>query len=461
MVQLDDNVERILKIILQSPTFKGYKYSDKPDLKTHAKVSRMAAAQSMVLLKNDGRALPLSKGKSVAVFGNTSYNMIAGGTGSGDVNKAYTISLVKGLSNAGYKVQEGLSKSYMDYLAEAKSKQPKSPGFFTPVPTIPEMEVSTIAQQEANSTDAAIITIGRISGEAYDRKINNDFYLSDGEEALINNVATAYHAKGKKVIVVLNIGGVIEVASWRDSIDGLLLAWQPGQEAGNAIADVFTGNVNPSGKLATTFPIDYKDEPSANNFPGEEFPLPKGKTFNPIRGMPSEVLYKEGIYVGYRYFNSFNIKPAYAFGYGLSYTTFKFSDTRISSFDFNRSVTVKVRIENTGSVAGKEIAELYLSAPNGKIDKPENELKAFGKTALLAPGQSQTMTFRLYPNDLASFYTDKSAWIADAGEYKVNIGCSSDDFSEILKFKLAKPIVTEKTHTALTPQIDILELKKQ
>jgi beta-glucosidase len=452
MAQLNANVERMLKIILISPTFKHIKYSDKPDLAGHAKVARMAAAQGMILLKNDDEALPLAGGKSIAAFGNTSYNIIAGGTGSGDVNKAYTISLVQGLTNAGFKIEDGLAKTYADYIADAKSKQPKQVNFFTPPPPPAEMDAAATATKEADLADVALITIGRNAGEGADRKLPNDYYLSDAEKALISSVSTAFHAKGKKVVVVLNIGGVIEVASWRDSVDGILLAWQPGLEAGNAIADILGGKVNPSGKLATTFPMDYPDVPSAKNFPGKEFPMPDGQKPNMMMGRPSEVTYQEGIYVGYRYYDSFKVKPAYEFGYGLSYTKFKLNDIKVSSKTFAGTISVKVTVKNTGSVAGKEVVQLYLSAPNKTIDKPEQELKAFAKTGLLAPGQSQFMVFTLKASDLASFYTDKSAWVADAGDYKVKVGSSSRAISGTASFTLPKAIVTENTHTSLTPE---------
>ncbi|MDF2433906.1 MAG: beta-glucosidase [Mucilaginibacter sp.] len=449
MKQLDANVERILKVILKSPTFRGYKYSDKPDLAAHAKVARTAASEGMVLLKNEDEALPLVTGKRVALFGNTSYSIIAGGTGSGDVNKAYTISLLQGLNNAGYKVQETLAKTYTDYIADARAKQPKQRNFFIPQPQIPEMSVSELITKEADGADAAVITIGRNAGEGADRKLENDYYLSEAEKGLITGVSSAFHAKGKKVIVILNIGGVIEVASWRDNADGILLAWQPGLEAGNAIADVLSGKVNPSGRLATTFAMDYKDEPSVKNFPG----TPEKK--------PEQVIYQEGIYVGYRYFDAFKVKPAYEFGYGLSYTKFKFSDIKVSSPDFNGSISVKATIKNTGIVAGKEVVQLYLTAPAKNIDKPEDELKAFAKTNLLTPGQSQFMVFTLRASDLASFYTNKSAWIADAGEYKVKIGSSSRNIEGTASFKLAKAIVAEKVHPALQPQQSIDELKRK
>lgn len=449
MTQLNANVERILKIILKSPTFKKIKYSNKPDLAAHAKVSRMAAADGMVLLKNDGDVLPLSVNKRVALFGNTSYNPIAGGTGSGDVNKAYNVSIAEGFNTMGYKVQETLAKTYREYLADAKTKQPKPKNFFMLPPPIPEMDVTDIVLKEAAGADEAVITIGRNAGEGADRKLENDYYLSFPEKTLIANVSKAFHDKGKKVVVVLNIGGVIEVASWRDSVDGIVLAWQPGLEGGNAVADVVSGKVNPSGRLATTFAMDYKDEPTAKNFPG----TPEAK--------PEQVTYQEGIYVGYRYFDSYKIKPAYEFGYGLSYTKFKLKDIAVSAPDFRGNVSVKVTVTNSGDVAGKEVVQLYVSAPAQKEDKPEQELKAFAKTHLLAPGQSQFLVFTLHASDLASFYTDKSAWVADAGEYKVHVGTSSRNIEKTVSFNLSKDIITEKTGTALTPTAPINEWQKK
>ncbi|WP_295720701.1 glycoside hydrolase family 3 C-terminal domain-containing protein [Mucilaginibacter sp.] len=447
IAQLNANVERMLNVIVKSPSFTKYKYSDAPDLAGHAKVAREAAAQGMVLLKNDDHALPILSAKRVAVFGNTSYDIIAGGTGSGDVNKAYTISLMQGLSNAGFKLQETLSKNYGTYLADMKLKQPKPKNFFDHPAPIPEMDVKGIVGDEANGADIALITLGRNAGEGADRKLEGDYYLNDAEKGLIKEVAAAFHAKGKKVVVVLNIGGVIEVASWRDEVDGILLAWQPGLEAGNAIADVLSGTVNPSGKLATTFPMEYKDVPSANNFPGT--PMPK----------PESVTYEEGIYVGYRYYDAAKIKPAYEFGYGLSYTKFKFSDLKLSSTDFVTSVTATITVKNTGDIAGKEVVQLYIGAPKKDLDKPEQELKAFAKTRLLAAGESQTMTFIIKAADLASFYTDREAWIADKGKYEVKLGSSSREIEEKESFKLAKDITVEKVNKALTPQVAIKELK--
>ena len=270
---LNLNVERILNIIVKSPTFKKIKYSDQPDLAGHAAVARMAAAEGMVLLKDSADALPLKNVKKIALFGNTSYDIIAGGSGSGDVNKAYTISLLQGLTNAGYTADQGLVARYKSYMDDVKAKRPKPRNFFTLPPPIPEMDLSGLLDEQADKADIAIITIGRNAGEGADRKVEGDFNLNNAERATIKAIANAFHAKGKKAVVVLNIGGVIEVSSWRDDVDGILLAWQPGLEAGNSIADVLSGKTSPSGRLATTFPVKYDDAASSKNFPG----LPAGK----------------------------------------------------------------------------------------------------------------------------------------------------------------------------------------
>lgn len=455
---LDKNVEHMLNIILLSPAFKNYKYSDAPDLKKDAGISRMAATEGMVLLKNNGSALPFNGVKKVALFGNTSYDVIAGGTGSGDVNKAYTISMLQGLQNGGFQVSDALSKPYTAYIADAKSKRPKGRMMFQAPPPIPEMDIAKAdLDKQASDADVAIITLGRNAGEGADRKLENDYYLSTAEKDMIKNISDAFHAKNKKVVVVLNIGGVIEVASWRDGVDAILLAWQPGLEAGNAVTDVLSGKVTPSGKLATTFPVDYKDVPSAKNFPGKEFlDQATGEGFR--RQVPAEVTYEDGIYVGYRYYNTFKVDPAYEFGYGLSYTTFNYSDLKLSSAAFKGKLTASVTVTNTGKVAGKEVAELYLSAPAKKLDKPAIELKGFAKTHLLQPGESQTLTFEISPKDLASYDTQSESWIAESGSYTVGIGASSKNIKQTANFTLAKELVVEKDDKALTPGVSISEM---
>jgi beta-glucosidase len=462
---IDVNAERIVNYILGSPAYKKYAFSNKPDLKAHAAIARTAAADGMILLQNSSSTLPLAaSGKKIAAFGITSYDFISGGTGSGDVNEEYTVSLVQGLSNAGYQLDESLSSSYQNYVAAEKAKQPKKnffEEFFNPTPRIAEMPIDAdLFTAKATTTDIALITIGRNAGEGSDRKVENDFNLKQSEVDLINNVSNAYHAKGKKVVVIINAGGVIETASWRDKVDAILLAWQPGLEAGNAVADILSGKVNPSGKLATTFPVKYDDDVTIKNFPGKEFPEQATKGMMGMPQIPAEVTYEEGIYVGYRYYNTFNVKPAYEFGYGLSYTNFTYSPVTLSPTSFNGKLTATITIKNTGKTAGKEVVQLYIKAPVNTLNKPASELKAFAKTNLLQPGQSQKISFTITANELASFNTATTSWVADAGNYTLLIGASSMNTKQTASFTVAKDIITQKCNKVLVPQVPINELKK-
>lgn len=473
---LDKNVERILTVMLNSPHFKGYKYSNIPDLKAHAEVARAAAAEGVILLKNADNALPLSGSvKKVAAFGNASYDTFSGGTGSGDVNELYTVSISQGLANAGFELETTLKMQYESYISEAKSKneKPADPIAALLAPNTGETEMGVemlSARLLADECDAAIITIGRNAGEGNDRKnVEGDFKLTNTELSMVARVTTAFHKVGKKVIVILNIGGVVEVASWRDMPDAIVLAWQGGQETGNSIADIITGKVNPSGKLTSTFPMKYEDVPSASNFPGKatgKAPvMPEGVDLGWIAGFlfptPTEIIYEEGIYVGYRYYGTFGVKPAYEFGFGLSYTKFEYSGLKVASPDFKGKQSVTVTVRNAGSVAGREVVQLYVSAPAGKIDKPKSELKGFAKTKLLQPGESQTLTLTLNARDLSSFNTVASAWIADAGKYEVLIGASSSDIKLTGAFNLKKAIVSEKVNNVMAPQVTIKELSKK
>jgi len=454
---LDRNVAKILAVILQSPSFKKYNNTNHPDLQADALVARQAAAESMILLKNETATLPLKNISKIALFGNNSYDLIAGGTGSGSVNKPYTISLAQGLTSGGYTIETDLDTTYSNYITAAKAGQPHD--FMTimnPPPPPAELPLSAdLLAQKALTDDIAILTIGRNAGEGKDRKQDDDYYLSATETASIKNIAAAFHAQKKKLIVILNIGGVIEVASWRDQADAILLAWQPGMEGGNAITDLLSGKVNPSGKLASSFPIDYKDVPSAGNFPGKEFQDQAKKGLFGMPMVPAEVTYEEGIYVGYRYYNTFGIKTAYEFGYGLSYTRFKYDNLYVGSPSAAGRVAISIDITNTGTAAGKEVVQIYLSAPDQKLDKPAEELKAFAKTNLLAPGGKQTLYFTLNTADLASFDSKSSSWIAEAGDYTVKAAASSEDKDQTRlqtgHFQLPTTIIVEKVHTALVP----------
>jgi beta-glucosidase len=442
MKVLDRNVERVLDLVLRSPTFKRAARSDKPDLAAHAKVGREAAAEGMVLLKNDG-ALPLpASAKNLALFGNASYAMITGGTGSGDVNEAYTVSLVEGLEAAGIAADPKLAAAYGAYLEEQKKKTAASrPAPFMPVAPAPEMAVAgdEIARL-AKVADLGLVTIGRNSGEFRDRAREGDFELTAAEKSLIAAVADAFHAQKKKALVVLNIGGVIETASWSAAPDAILLAWQPGQESGHAIADVITAKVTPSGKLATTFPAKYEDVLSASNFPGKTILGPDPAAQNGIFGRQdreAEVEYLDGIWVGYRHYATKGVKVAYPFGYGLSYTTFGYSGLKLSGAEFGTGLTAAVTVKNTGKIAGREVVQLYVSAPGQSMPKPAIELRGFAKTKSLAPGESQTLTFALAPRDLASFDESSASWQVEAGTYTVKIGASSEDIRQSATFTKA------------------------
>lgn len=465
---LDSNVAMIMNILQMTPRFKGYKFSDNPDLKTHAAITRQAAAEGLVMLKNDDNALPLpSNIKMLAAFGNSSYDLISGGSGSGKVNGAYTISLIEGLKNAGYNVSENLQKLYATWLELANIGRPRPTGIMALMGSEPfeEMHISKdIIKGAAATTEAAVITIGRISGEGRDRQNKKgDFQLTDDEFQLIKDVTETYRAKGKKVIVVLNIGGVIETAGWKDIPDAILLAWQGGQEAGNSIADVISGKINPSGKLAITFPVKYEDVPSSNTFPGHELSQSKPDNDSPVnsfmRVKPAIVYYEDGIYVGYRYYETFKVKPSYEFGYGLSYTRFDYSELKLNSPKFNKSISATVVIKNTGDKPGREVVQLYLSAPAQRTDKPAEELKAFAKTRLLQPGESEALTFTINPESLSSFDSHSSSWIADAGNYEVRIGASSKDIRQRASFNLQKSLTVKKESKSLVPKDKIEEIR--
>ena len=462
---VDRNVKRILEMILKTPHFKGYKFSNNPDLKAHAEVTRQSATEGMVLLKNDNEALPLAADtKKVAVFGCTSYNFIAGGTGSGNVNRAYTVSLLDGLKNAGLTVDESLKADYEKHIKAEDERNAPDPNnqiaMFMPkklpVELIPSNE--QMAQLVANN-DVAMITIGRLSGEFLDRTVD-DFNLKAEERKLIEAVSKAFHAAGKKVVVTLNIGGVIETASWKNLPDAILLAWQAGQEGGNSVADVLTGKACPSGKLTMTFPVSFADHASSLNFPTDgavsQFGFDR-KEETEKKNLWDYTQYIEDIFVGYRYFDSFAKNVSYPFGYGLSYTTFAYSNPSVSTEGDVINVTVDV--ENTGKVAGKEVVEVYVKAPDAKAaNKPEHELRAFAKTGTLKPGEKQSLKMVFSVADLASYNTEKAAWVVAEGEYVVEIGASSRDIRATAPVTVAAK--ETKCENLLAPKAELNTLKR-
>ena len=455
---LDICVKRILQYLVKTPSFKGYKFSNKPDLKAHAAVTRNSATEGMVLLKNEDNALPMKDVKRVAVFGITSYDFIAGGTGSGDVNKAYTIDLMQGLNEVGLEVNKKLAdlyKSYQNYQNSITAASPARGGWFWGKAVLPEMPVTRpVIDVQAQESDMAIITIGRQAGEGSDRTENGDFTLSDTERQLITDVCNAFHLANKKVVVVLNMGNVLETASWKGMPDAILLAWQPGQEGGYSVADVLTGKANPSGKLTMTWPVTLLDVPSSANFPNV-----RPTTANRSRmGGNNKVEFQdytrhmEGLNVGYRYFNTVQKEVSYPFGYGLSYTTFAYSKPSVKATKdgFVASVTVT----NTGAVAGKEVVQLYVSAPAGGLEKPARELKSFAKTRELKPGQSETLTMTVTNYDLASYNEATQSWESPAGKYTLGFAANVEDIRATAVYSLSKTQST-KCHDVMKPNMPL------
>lgn len=462
---VDRNVRRMLEYIVKTPRFKGYKYSGEPDLKAHAAITRQSSTEGMVLLKNNA-ALPIRGLKTVALFGVNSYDFMSGGLGSGAVNVGYSVDMVTGLKNIGVATTPQLTEIYQNYVkyAKAKLKADKNPMMWflnQGQPKLDEIDITErcVANEEPKA-DAAIITIGRQAGEGMDRQINGEFNLSKTEQDMIFRVSDAFHTKGKKVIVIINSGSVMETASWRDRVDAILVAWQPGIEGGNSVADILTGKVNPSGKLTMTWPIAATDHPSTANF-AKEYDM---YTYKNMEGWGKGNIpgvdfsnHEEDIYVGYRYFDTFKKNVAYPFGFGLSYTTFEMGKPSVKAN--GKNIEVSVTVKNTGKVAGKQVAQVYVTAPKGAYEKPAKELKAFGKTRELKPGESQTLKMTLEKRDLASFDEANSQWKVDAGNYLFQVGTDVESIKGTATLKVAE--YTEKTSSACAPNVQLNYLKQK
>ena len=462
---VDRNVRRMLEYIVKTPRFKGYKYSGEPDLKAHAAITRQSSTEGMVLLKNNA-ALPIRGLKTVALFGVNSYDFMSGGLGSGAVNVGYSVDMVTGLKNIGVATTPQLTEIYQNYVkyAKAKLKADKNPMMWFLDQGQPKLDEIDITERcvpnEEPKADAAIITIGRQAGEGMDRQINGEFNLSKTEQDMIFRVSDVFHAKGKKVIVIINSGSVMETASWRDRVDAILVAWQPGIEGGNSVADILTGKVNPSGKLTMTWTIAATDHPSTANF-AKEYDM---YTYKNMEGWGKGNIpgvdfsnHEEDIYVGYRYFDTFKKDVAYPFGFGLSYTTFEMGKPSVKAN--GKNIEVSVTVKNTGKVAGKQVAQVYVTAPKGAYEKPAKELKAFGKTRELKPGESQTLKMTLEKRDLASFDEANSQWKVDAGNYLFQVGTDVESIKGTATLKVAE--YTEKTSSACAPNVQLNYLKQK
>lgn len=407
-----------------------------------SKLSRSIAAEGMVLLKNDG-ALPLNKGNTVAIFGVHQIEYVKGGTGSGNVTVKKIVNIYDGLKE---KASEGKIKLYSEPSEYYIGIIPKllenvsTKGLLLADPFVEEPELPVdIIEKAAKEADVAICVIGRNSGEERDRtNAKGDFYLSDAEEKMISDVKNNF----KKVIIVVNSGGIIDFAGFEkdDKISAVLMGWQGGQEGGAATADVLLGDACPSGKLTDTVAERLEDYPFAESFYESD----------------DYVKYYEDIYVGYRYFEAFKKERViYPFGFGLSYTSFKVYD--VSAEDDGKVIRVRATVKNTGSVAGKEVVQVYYSAPQGRLGKPLYELATFGKTKLLSPNEEENLTMEFPINRMASYddsgKCEKSAYVLEKGEYAVYIGTNirnieKADYTYIVKDEY---IVTEKLSPKCVP----------
>lgn len=414
----------------------------------NAQLSKEAAQEGMVLLENENKTLPVAEGSRVALFGAGSYTTVKGGTGSGDVNQRYAVSVYDALTSE-YRISNlNWWSSYLKELDAAKElafaeKKDNDyvqyiPGQFGASPSCIAKDVAVtqadVDAAKANGTTTAIYTISRTSGEGADREIGKgDYELSDIERTNIEMIAKAFD----KCIILLNVGGVVDTKFYDEieGLDAMLLMSQAGMEGGNALADILTGRVTPSGKLSDTWAVNYTDYPAAPIIGNND-------------GDSKQENYEEGVFVGYRYFDTFNVTPAYEFGYGMSYTDFEMTPVSVAADENTVSVTVNVK--NAGAVySGKEVVEVYFSAPDGEIDKPYQELAAFGKTDSLAPGESQEITVSYKTTEMSSYSEGKAAYIMEDGDYVIRVGNSSRNTQVAGVLTLAKDVVTEQLSNQL------------
>lgn len=448
--EIDRSVSRILKQVIKTPSYSGYEFSNSPDLDKNAKLARKAGTEGMILLKNDNNILPIPEKSSIGLFGIAQYLTYKGGMGSGNVSSEYIIDITTGLSKQ-FQVNDDLKDYYREFYFNNRTSHP-DPFAGIPIYSAPELsykndkKVQELLRNSSEKDNSAVITISRQAGEGVDREsIRGSYLLTEKELDMIKMVSEYFHKQNKPVIVVLNVDGVIDTTEWASYVDGIFLAYMGGQETGHQIADLLSGNVNPSGKLSQTIPLNYSDVPSANTFPGTDI---NGD------GKPDYIENHEGIYVGYRYYISSNTEVAYPFGFGLSYTDFDIDNRRLVSNRLSEgrdgNLELMASVKNSGERSGKEVLQVYISSPEVVLDKPNIELKSFGKTELLESGESDVLRFSIPARDLASFDPDRNLWIIEKGEYKVYISNSSDiSNSKPLLFSIEEEIIVNKTSPLL------------
>jgi beta-glucosidase len=448
---LDICVKRVLELVVRTPRFQGYKFSNKPDMESHAKLTREVASEGFVLLKNDNIALPL-KERKIALFGSNAYNFIAGGAGSGNVNRPYVVDLRDGLLGNGFTLCEPLDAKYQKYMASEKKR-------LAPLNKLrkwyqyalrpnelqrPHDEIIAAAQSDA---EVAIVSIGRHSAEAFDRHVERDFLLCPDEEALLTAVSREFHKAGKKVIVILNICGPMEVSSWRDKADAILVCWMPGQEGGNSVADVLLGRVSPSGHLPVTFTHTYDDVRSAPNFPRNvpENGLNQSRFNISTVGKLYDVKnidytnYEEDIYVGYRDYATRKVEVAYPFGFGLTYSQFEMSDMNVK--ECKDGYKVSCTVKNTGNFPAKQVLQLYSSELAPEVDRPAIELRGYKKTPLLQAGEKTVVEIVIKKESLMTYNEKAAAWKLTKGDYDLLLGFDSQTLPLKQKVTITKEVL--------------------
>lgn len=428
--------------------------------KRNMRRSRNIAAQGMVLLENDG-VLPLAVNKqNIALYGNGGRNTVKGGTGSGDVNSRLVVNIEQGLEEAGYNITtkrwleeyaksvEEAEKKYNEEIRKLAEIDAHAADMRTFTHPFKEPAVGEVTQGdlEQSDTDTAIYVLSRNSGEGKDRTpAEGDYELFESEKEAIRRICGYY----KKVVVVLNVGGVIDTKFFRETqgIGALLLMSQAGNIGGCALADVLTGKVTPSGHLASTWAENYTDYPSA-------------KTFAAQNGNLDDEYYEEGIYVGYRFFDTFGVTPAYPFGYGKSYTAFEVKTKKVSLS--GNTVEIVAEVKNTGDTyAGKEVVQVYYSSPAGRLEKPYQELAAYGKTKLLQPGESQDLVLAFQAETMASYDTSSASYVLEAGIYYIRVGTHSRNTKIAAGLILGQEVVTECLTNLIKPDAEIALLSAE
>ena len=458
---LDRCVKRVLELVVRTPRFQGYKFSNKPDLEAHAKLTREVAAEGMVLLKNDNLTLPL-KSRKIALFGSNAYNFIAGGAGSGNVNRPYVVDLRDGLLGNGFSLYEPLDTRNQKHIeSEHKRLAPQKAlrkwYVYDLRPTELQRPHAHIIEAAQSDAEVAVISIGRHSSEAFDRHVERDFLLCPDEEALLTAVSREFHKVGKKVVVILNICSPMEIVSWRDKVDAVLVCWMPGQEGGNSVSDVLLGKVSPSGKLPTTFPINYDDVSSAKNFPRNvpENGLNQSRFNISTVGKIYDVKnidytnYEEDIYVGYRDFATRKAEVAYPFGFGLTYSQFEMSDMKVE--ESRDGFKVSCVVKNVGNFPAKQVVQLYSSELAPEVDRPSIELRGYKKTPLLKGGESAVVEIVIGRCDLMTYNEKAAAWKLTKGDYDLSLGFDSQNLPLKQRITISKEVL-KPVSTAMAPE---------